>query len=119
MPEAEHVDVPLSIPEEEFLAWNRAAFKTRNDLHSWVRMVVNRALASPTPRPGARSVEHPQALHWLDDDPHRPCEYCGLRLDFTATRRKRFCSDVCRVNAWRLRKRVAEKPQRRSRPRQS
>ena len=101
------VEILLRVPEPEFFDWNRAAFHAETDLQTWVRRVVNHHLAVPAPRAGNRPLPNqPDALHWRDDEDIRmSCEYCGFDLDFTATRRKRFCSDVCRVRAWRLRKR--------------
>jgi hypothetical protein len=101
------VEISLRVPESEFFDWNRAALRASSDLQVWVRDVVNHHIATPAPRVEDRTLpNHTEPLHWLDDDAVRMyCEYCGFDLDFTATRRKRFCSDICRVRAWRLRKR--------------
>src|SRR5687768_3047005 len=99
------IEVGVRVLEEEFLAWNRAALKADLDLGAWVRMVVNHRLA---PKPTSEAAPpRPRALHWLEDDPRDQCEYCGWSLDVTATRRKRYCRDECRVRAWRLRKRLS------------
>jgi hypothetical protein len=106
MPEAQ-VDVALKVLEREFYDWNRAALGGGTDFQSWVRGVVNHHLANPAQSPSkGRSTERPVALHWFDEDRPASCEYCGFYLDSTSTRRKRFCSDVCRVRAWRVRKRL-------------
>lgn len=33
------------------------------------------------------------------------CHWCGAGFEGAATRRRRYCSDVCRVRAWRARTR--------------
>lgn len=100
------IEVSIRVSEEEFAAWNRRALRTDTDLSGWVRAIVNLALAEPTPRPPRSTAPIALALHRLDEEPPYSCEYCGFDFDFTATMRRRFCSDLCRVKAWRLRKRL-------------
>jgi hypothetical protein len=106
------IEVSVRVSEAEFLAWNRAAFKARYELEDWLRIVVNEKLrqraprSSPRPEPARRRPLEP-----LEDEPPYQCEYCGWMFDFTATRRKRYCSDDCRVKAWRLRKRLSSRSQ--------
>jgi hypothetical protein len=100
------IEIPVRVSEEEFVAWSRRALQTKSELPAWVRTVVNHALAAPTPRKPRPTARTGSALHWLDDEHAYACDYCGFDLDYTATRRKRFCSDVCRVRAWRVRKRL-------------
>jgi hypothetical protein len=98
--------VSALIPEAEFFEWNRAAQQAGMDLSTWLRTLVNDR-HSPIERV-AESPEPVAPLQWRDEREWPSCEYCGHYLDFTATRRKRFCSDVCRVKAWRFQKRAAE-----------
>jgi hypothetical protein len=64
---------------------------------------IVRRYGEPSAPPKRRPKDHPPPLHWLEEDVPRWCEYCGGYLDFAATRRKQFCSDICRVRAWRVR----------------
>jgi hypothetical protein len=108
MPGPPAVDVTLRVPEREFFDWNRAALREKIDLQTWMRGVLNHHVATPAPRPSRDTpTRQPVALHWHDEDRPTSCEYCGFDLDYTATRRKRFCSDLCRVRAWRVRRRLA------------
>jgi hypothetical protein len=109
MADQRNVELSVFVSEAEFVDWNRAAERAGADLSTWVRTLVNARLVapiqpverSPAARPGT-------PLRWLDEGGWRSCEYCGDYLDFTATRRKRFCSEVCRVKAWRFHKRAAK-----------
>jgi hypothetical protein len=102
------IDVVLKLSEEEFLDWNRAAQRAKTDLPAWVVETVRSHRAAASAQPARRRLrDQPPALSWLEDDPPMWCEYCGDSLDFTATRRKRFCSDICRVRAWRFNNRQA------------
>jgi hypothetical protein len=73
--------------------------------HSSARLFTR--IYSGSVRQGHVSKSQPVALHSHDEGAATSCEYCGFYLDFTATRRNRFCSDVCRVRAWGLRQRLA------------
>jgi hypothetical protein len=103
------VEVSLRLSEAEFVGWSRAAAKSNTDLPSWIRTIISDHVARPTPHAEtAGPAGGPEALHWLDgSDIFRACEFCGSGLAFTATRRRRFCSDECRLRAWRLRVRSA------------
>jgi hypothetical protein len=106
MPKVENTKVELYLPHEEWLDWNRAAQKAGSDLPSWIRTVVNAAQAAPAPSRKASPRARSEALHWDDEAGYAAaCGYCGFPLEFTATRRKQYCSDECRVRAWRVRKR--------------
>lgn len=106
MAKTANTKVELYLPNEEWLEWNRAAQKARIDLPAWIRTVVNAARAGPALIRESSSRASREALHWEDEAGYaNHCGYCGFFLDFTATRRKRYCSDSCRVRAWRVRKR--------------
>lgn len=115
MTEQKNLVLSVLVSEAEFIDWNRAAERSGGDLSTWVRALVNARLAAPI-QPVERSpaVGRKTPLHWRDERGWPSCEYCGFDLDFRATRRKRFCSDVCRVKAWRFQKRVSEAPQQQS-----
>src|SRR5665648_916586 len=101
MPNTANTKVELYLPNEEWLDWNRAALKARSDLPTWIRTVVNaaraaRAARAPMPEQSPRARR--EALHWEDEAAYADaCGYCGFYFDFTATRRKQYCSDTCRV----------------------
>lgn len=106
MPDPANTKVELYLPREEWLDWNRAAQKAQSDLPNWIRTVVNaaRVARAPTPKPTPRARRAP--LEWEDEAGYAAdCGYCGMPLEYTATRRKQYCSDRCRVRAWRVRKR--------------
>jgi hypothetical protein len=108
------VEISLLIPEAEFLAWSRIAERHRSDLPAWIRTVVNHHIETPVARPTS-TTRAPSALGaptlYRLDQATQPsaCEYCGLQLPFDATRRRRYCSDECRVRAWRYRTRTRRK----------
>jgi hypothetical protein len=101
------VTIEILLPQDEWLDWNRAAVRAKSDLPNWVRMVVNTAQTPrDVPRRRRAPRETPEPLHWEDEMAYeRRCGYCGVLFDYDVTRRKRYCSDVCRVRAWRVRKR--------------
>jgi hypothetical protein len=106
MPKAAHTKVELYLPHEEWLNWNRAAEKARSDLPAWIRTVVNAARVARAPSRKTSSRAQRESLHWEDEAGYAAaCGYCGHPLDYTATRRKQYCSDPCRVRAWRVRAR--------------
>jgi hypothetical protein len=91
----------------EFDQWNRAAQLRRLPLDSWVRAVVNAELA----RKAAAADEPPPprvtaSARLIDDyNPLRDCEYCGFPVAGDSSARRRYCSDRCRVYAFRARRR--------------
>jgi hypothetical protein len=108
--------IPVQVSEAEFARWNAAAQRKRMSVDAWVRTTINEYLRAAAgadgPRRAANSEQEPahrrsRPLAWDDEvDDLRECEYCGWWLDLDATRRKRYCSDTCRIRAWRFRRRA-------------
>jgi hypothetical protein len=104
-PNAKAEMVELRLQREEWLDWNRAAQKAGLSLPDWIHTRVNAARAKGTPASKAALYTEIEALAWEDEASYAlNCGYCGGRL-YAETRRRRYCSDRCRVRAWRVRKR--------------
>jgi hypothetical protein len=77
---------------------------------TWIRTKVLQEPNRPAAREPFRDIRNSGQGLIGDDLRDLPthCEYCGFPLRaVNMTRRKRFCSDTCRVTAWRLKRRRA------------
>jgi hypothetical protein len=93
--------VGVEVPTREFNRWNKQAQAEHLDLPDWMRTTLNRYVAEreemrnlgaqPVRSAGSEAL----ALH---------CDWCGIRIP-TGTVRRRFCTDRCRVSAWRAARR--------------
>jgi predicted nucleic acid-binding Zn ribbon protein len=103
------IAIGLEISESEFAEWNRAAQLRRLQLDSWLRAIVNNEIARRAATPGKPVPPRVASFARLKDDynPLRDCEYCGWPIAGDSSARRRYCSDKCRVYAFRARRRKA------------
>jgi hypothetical protein len=101
------IAIGLEMSESEFAEWNRAAQLRRLPLDSWIRAIVNGELVRKAAAAGEPVPPRVTTFARLKDDynPLRDCEYCGLPVAGDSTARRRYCSDNCRVYAFRARRR--------------
>jgi hypothetical protein len=92
--------VTLTISDLEYARWKAEASHHQLVLGVWIRRAVR--LVFETEIEGSITITgRPKRLSAVVVK----CEWCGGGLG-SATVRKRFCSDPCRVKAWRVRKRL-------------
>jgi hypothetical protein len=92
--------VILNVPSIEHSEWAKEAKHLGMPLESWVRRAVRIALR--TEIEGTVAVTgRPERL----SSQVMKCEWCGGSLRTTTpTVRRRFCSDICRVESWRAKR---------------
>jgi hypothetical protein len=92
----------LELADEEHARWLREAEHHRIPLPGWVKRVVRFTLEARTTE--ATIAGRPKRLV----SAVMSCQECGVGLGGSApTARLRYCSDYCRVKAWRRRRRQA------------
>ena len=93
--------VTLTVPDAEYDAWQNEARHHRVPVADWIRralrLVLESEIQGTTTITGGRKRLSSAVMK---------CEWCGGGLGVSnPTLRRRFCSDPCRVKAWRTRKR--------------
>jgi hypothetical protein len=93
--------IKIVLEEAQYRRLVALAGRRQKSVDQWVSEIVERVIAAE--QPGKINAE----LNALErpilrvDPPQRPCKFCGQPLDRQATTRRAYCSDVCRVRAWR------------------
>jgi hypothetical protein len=102
---AKHVTVKVSAPVSEYELWLIEAQRRgiKDDLGKWLRVVANYAIAAEVDGERPASLGRRRRLAEVAMN----CVNCGTALGMKRSARKRYCSDVCRVTAWRMRQRTA------------
>jgi hypothetical protein len=95
----------LEVPEEELERWEAEAKHRGVTVESWARRMLRFVLEAEIEGETTVTLERQRRL---DSEAFR-CAYCGGPFGTrNATLRRRYCSDVCRVRAWRQRSRADE-----------
>src|SRR5437660_1125700 len=98
--------VAIMLEEGEHRRWVAAAGRAGQPVDRWVRDLINRVVDAE--RAGRRVAVMRELIPPTPPQEPRKCEVCGQALSARATSRRLYCSDACRVRAWRRRK--AHKP---------
>jgi predicted nucleic acid-binding Zn ribbon protein len=97
------VRVQIRVPPTEFQRWTDHAERERLELDHWLRRIVNFVLDAEID--GTKSVTLGHQRRLITEV--RKCVWCGRALPPPIDVRKRYCSDSCRVRAWRARRRAS------------
>jgi hypothetical protein len=98
------VPEPINIVLED-VQYRRAlavAGRQSQSVDEWATGIIEKVIAAEEPgkvNPVLHDMARPERLQL----PTRHCKYCGEELKQLATARRAYCSDLCRVRAWRLR----------------
>jgi hypothetical protein len=98
-----HVVVEVSVPVSEYEVWYDEARRRQLPVGDWLRILGNFALDAEVEGERVASLGRRRLLAEVAMD----CVFCGKALGYQRTARKRYCSDACRVGAWRMRLRSA------------
>jgi hypothetical protein len=93
------VEIRIRLTQDEFDRWQAAA-GTVHTVEEWARRMCNYALRIEVE--GSRASFGRRRL--LEEVAWRQCAWCGGWLE-SRTIRRIYCSDTCRVQAWRSRQR--------------
>ncbi len=101
---ARHVTVRVSTPISEYELWLSEARRRglEDDVGKWLRMLANYAIAAEVDGERPASLGRRRRLAEVA----MTCVNCGKALGMNRSARKRYCSDLCRVTAWRMRQRT-------------
>jgi hypothetical protein len=93
------MSITCVVPESELRLWNAEARKRGYTTAEWIRRMGNLVVGTGV----AAGLEAPVgvlAMAAMIDQ----CQWCRADLPGDATIRRRYCSDLCRVAAWRARR---------------
>jgi hypothetical protein len=91
--------IRLSLDDMERARWQHEAERYDLPLDAWVIRVVRHMLDMQRKQMGPSVRGRP----WSAAGEAALCRWCGRVLPTWVTVRRRYCSDVCRVQAWRSR----------------
>jgi hypothetical protein len=100
--------VEVAVPPSEHLRWAAEAERRGVELGEWLRLQANFALDAEVEGERRASLGRRRLLAEIAFD----CVNCGRPLDRSRSVRKRYCSDQCRVAAWRMRRRTEQQSRR-------
>ena len=95
--------VRIGLPEFEFQRWETEAQRQNLTVDEWLRRVGNFVLDAEVEGTKVISTGRRRMLASIA----MKCAWCGDGLGVDRSLRKKYCSDNCRVLAWRMRKRLA------------
>lgn len=98
------VPVMFLVPEPELKGWDAEARRLGESIEDWIRRMGNFVVATGL----SDGSETPLGRATLSSLMSR-CHYCEEDLPGLSTVRRRYCSDICRVQAWRARRRAASR----------
>lgn len=93
------VRVELTVPASELSRWSKEARRQQLRTEDWVRRLANLALAAGLSSDVTTAGERAMV------DLMTSCVWCSADLPGDSTIRRMYCSDRCRVLAWRDRRR--------------
>jgi hypothetical protein len=96
------VTVRIGVPESEFERWETEARRQNMTVDEWLRRVSNFVLDAEVEGAKVISTGRQRMLASIAVK----CAWCGDGLGVNRSIRKKYCSDNCRVLAWRMRKRL-------------
>jgi hypothetical protein len=100
---ARRIVVNVSVPPSEYERWKAEADHRQIEVGDWLRLQANFALDAEVEGERRASLGRRRVLAEVALD----CVTCGRALGQNRSIRKRYCSDACRVAAWRMRQRTA------------
>lgn len=102
---AKYLTVKVSVPVSEYELWLVEARRRglKDDVGKWLRVLANYAIAAEVDGERPASLGRRRRLAEVA----MTCANCGKALGVNRSARKRYCSAVCRVTAWRMRQRAA------------
>jgi hypothetical protein len=105
---AKRTTVKVSVPVSEYELWLTEAQRRglKDDVGKWLRVLANYAIAADVDGERPASLGRRRRLAEVA----MACVNCGKALGMNRSARKRYCSDVCRVTAWRMRQRTLRNP---------
>jgi hypothetical protein len=94
----------FGVDDEEYAAWKAEADRYELPVGDWALRVIRYMLETDSMRrpPSINGRRRPLASEAMD------CLWCGQALPKPFTVRRRYCSDRCRVEAWRSNRAVPE-----------
>jgi hypothetical protein len=96
--------VKVSVPDSEYERWEAEAQRRQmRDVGKWLRVLANFAIDAEVEGEPVASLGRRRHLAEVA----MRCVTCGAPLGYLRSARKRYCSDACRVAAWRQRRRSA------------
>jgi hypothetical protein len=100
-------EIKIELDDDRYRRWVIAAGRSNTPaVEEWVSSLIDRVIAAEAP--GRRNP----VLHELDPPPLpevRSCQLCGSPLAADTTLRRTYCSDLCRVRAWRRKRRPSRR----------
>jgi hypothetical protein len=99
---AHRVEVTVSVPLSEYESWEAQAKRYGMPVAEWLRRVGNFVLAAEVE--GTREVT--TGRRRMLAAVAMKCAWCGGGLGTDRSIRRIYCTDSCRVLAWRMRQRV-------------
>lgn len=102
---AKRVSVQVSVPASEYDRWAAEAKRRDLSVERWLRTVANFVIAAEVEGERAASLGRRRLLSSVA----MTCALCGGGLGQSRTIRKLYCSDECRVAAWRMRQRTVSR----------
>jgi hypothetical protein len=98
---ARRTRIEVAAPEAEHAKWAAEAKRRGMTVERWLRTVANFVIAAEVEGESVGSLGRRRMLA----DVAMTCALCGRALGSSRTIRKQYCSDECRVAAWRMRQR--------------
>ena len=108
---AKRTRIEIAVPEADHAKWAAEAERRGMTIERWLRTVANFIIAAEVEGERVGSLGRRRMLA----DVAMTCALCGREFDSSRTIRKQYCSDECRVAAWRMRQRSASAHSRRDR----
>jgi hypothetical protein len=107
---AKYTIVKVSVPISEWELWQTEAERRQmKDVGKWLRVIANYSLAAEVEGEPLASLGRRRRLAEIA----MTCANCGKALGMNRSARKRYCTDVCRATAWRMRQRARAQGRRR------
>lgn len=88
----------MRVPEDELQKWQGHASTQGMPIGEWIYRAVRLVLETDVPGTTTITGKPKRLLSRV-----MTCSWCDRKLDQTATRRRKYCSEKCRVRAWRAR----------------
>jgi hypothetical protein len=98
---AKRIRIEVAVPEADHVKWAAEAERRGMTVERWLQTVANFVIAAEVEGERVGSLGRRRMLA----DVAMTCALCGSELSPSRTIRKQYCSDECRVAAWRMRQR--------------